>query len=191
VMCSRWSLVHCDCCAGSAQEVAKCMAQRCPSRPFRMGKNPWRKPPSNEQREAMWESGRRLAKAQKSLPSDTEEMGRIPLASTREQTSWPRPARRRSRPPWPSFRAPRAPAPSERAVEQCGCSRLRISVGTWLFEFADALPTTAKRIVRPGALLRRRSGTGRFHTDISGSSVSRLCSNLRGRSVSNSYVDIG
>jgi hypothetical protein len=29
---------HClDCCAGSAQEVAKCMALRCPSWPFRMG----------------------------------------------------------------------------------------------------------------------------------------------------------
>lgn len=78
---------HClDCCAGSAQEVAKCMAQRCPSWPFRMGKNPWRKQPSSEQREAMRESGRRLAKAQKSLPSDTEDDGAGTSAPTREQT---------------------------------------------------------------------------------------------------------
>ena len=59
---------HClDCCGGSAQEVAKCMALRCPSWPFRMGTNPHRKPPSDEQRLAMRERGRRLAKANKSL----------------------------------------------------------------------------------------------------------------------------
>ena len=75
-----------DCCAGSAQQVAKCMSLRCPSWPFRMGKSPWRKPPSNEQREAMRESGRRLAKAQKSLPSDTQDDGAGTSAPTREQT---------------------------------------------------------------------------------------------------------
>jgi hypothetical protein len=64
-----------DCCAGSAQEVAKCMALRCPSWPFRMGRNPWRKPPSDEQQEAMRERGRRLAKANKSLPSKIEDHG--------------------------------------------------------------------------------------------------------------------
>jgi hypothetical protein len=67
---------HClDCCAGSAQEVAKCLQLRCPSWPFRMGKSRWRKPPSNEQQEAMRERGRRLAEANKSLPSDTEDHG--------------------------------------------------------------------------------------------------------------------
>ena len=75
-----------DCCAGSAQQVAKCMALRCPSWPFRMGKSPWRKPPSNEQREAMRESGRRLAKAQKSRPSDTQDDAAGTSAPTREQT---------------------------------------------------------------------------------------------------------
>jgi hypothetical protein len=75
-----------DCCAGSAQEVAKCMALRCSSWPFRMGKSPWHKPPSNEQREAMRERGRRLARAQKSRPSDTEDEGAGTSAPTREQS---------------------------------------------------------------------------------------------------------
>ena len=71
---------HClDCCAGSAQEVAKCMALRCSSWPFRMGTSPHRKPPSDEQKQAMRERGRRLAKANKSLPSHAEDHGtRLP-----------------------------------------------------------------------------------------------------------------
>ena len=32
-----------DCCGGSAQEVRYCTARKCPSWPFRMGTNPWRK----------------------------------------------------------------------------------------------------------------------------------------------------
>jgi hypothetical protein len=68
-----------DCSAGSAQEVAKCMQLRCPSWPFRMGKNPHRKRPSDEQRQAMQERGRRVAKAKKSLASNTEGSGTGPL----------------------------------------------------------------------------------------------------------------
>ena len=30
-----------DCCAGSADEVRKCVSLTCPSWPFRTGKNPW------------------------------------------------------------------------------------------------------------------------------------------------------
>jgi hypothetical protein len=64
---------HClDCCAGSAQEVANCMALRCPSWPYRMGTNPYRKPPSEEQQRAMRERGRRLAEANKTLPPGAE-----------------------------------------------------------------------------------------------------------------------
>lgn len=33
-----------DCCGGSSQEVRYCTARKCPSWPFRTGKNPWRKP---------------------------------------------------------------------------------------------------------------------------------------------------
>ena len=41
-----------DCCCGSANEVKLCTAERCPLWPWRMGKNPYRKPPSEAQREA-------------------------------------------------------------------------------------------------------------------------------------------
>lgn len=41
-----------DCCCGSIKEVALCTAERCPLWPWRMGKNPYRKPPSESQREA-------------------------------------------------------------------------------------------------------------------------------------------
>jgi hypothetical protein len=43
-------------CAGSSDEVRRCVAMTCPSWPFRTGKNPWR-----EVSEARREIGRRLA----------------------------------------------------------------------------------------------------------------------------------
>jgi hypothetical protein len=49
-----------DCCAGSAHEVRLCVAKTCPSWPFRTGKNPWRAPASEAQREA----ARRMAACQ-------------------------------------------------------------------------------------------------------------------------------
>jgi hypothetical protein len=55
---------HClDCCAGSADEVRRCMALRCPSWPFRMGKSRWKaeRALSEEQREAMRERARAMA----------------------------------------------------------------------------------------------------------------------------------
>jgi hypothetical protein len=69
---------HCLDCAGSAHEVNKCMALRCPSWPYRMGINPYRKPPSNEQRQAMQERGQRLARANKSRRSNVEDDGAGP-----------------------------------------------------------------------------------------------------------------
>jgi hypothetical protein len=76
---------HClDCCAGSTQEVAKCMALNCPSWPFRMGTNPHRKRPSGEQRQAMQERGRRLATANRSLRSDAENRGAGPSPCPKE-----------------------------------------------------------------------------------------------------------
>ena len=45
-----------DCCAGSADEVKKCIAVGCASWPFRMGVNPWR-----SVSEGRREAGRRLA----------------------------------------------------------------------------------------------------------------------------------
>jgi hypothetical protein len=53
-----------DCCAEQPHEVRLCAAVRCPSWPFRMGSNPWRKPPSEAKREA----GRRIAARVNSAP---------------------------------------------------------------------------------------------------------------------------
>ena len=41
-----------DCCCGNMAEVARCTAEKCPLHPWRMGKNPYRKPPSEAQLEA-------------------------------------------------------------------------------------------------------------------------------------------
>jgi hypothetical protein len=44
---------HClDCCVYREKEVALCTAVKCPSWPFRMGTDPWRKPASQARREA-------------------------------------------------------------------------------------------------------------------------------------------
>src|SRR5689334_11994705 len=43
-------------CAGTSDEVRRCVAMTCPSWPFRTGKNPWR-----EISQARREAGRRLA----------------------------------------------------------------------------------------------------------------------------------
>ena len=48
-----------DCCAEQPSEVRRCPAVTCPNWPFRMGKNPWRKPPSEARREAGTELARR------------------------------------------------------------------------------------------------------------------------------------
>ena len=46
-----------DCCAGSVAEVRVCTALSCPSWPYRMGSNPWRKPMSDAQRAAARQMG--------------------------------------------------------------------------------------------------------------------------------------
>jgi hypothetical protein len=46
-----------DCCSGSVHEVRLCVAVECPAWPFRLGRNPYRAPPTEAQREA----GRRTA----------------------------------------------------------------------------------------------------------------------------------
>jgi hypothetical protein len=52
---------HClDCCAGSAHEVRLCVSVGCPAWPFRLGRNPYRAPPSDAQREARRRSAARL-----------------------------------------------------------------------------------------------------------------------------------
>lgn len=59
---------HClDCCAGSPGEVRHCTAVKCPSWPYRMGTNPWRKEReiSDENREAAAARLRALAAARR------------------------------------------------------------------------------------------------------------------------------
>jgi hypothetical protein len=51
-----------DCCADQPSEVRLCTAVACPSWPFRMGANPWRKEASDAQREARRKAGARLAR---------------------------------------------------------------------------------------------------------------------------------
>jgi hypothetical protein len=49
-----------------------------------MGTNPWRARPSDEQRQAMHERGRRLAEANRSLASDAEDRGAGPSPYPKE-----------------------------------------------------------------------------------------------------------
>lgn len=44
-----------DCCAGMRDEVVNCLCTKCPLYEFRLGKNPYRKPMSEEKREKMRE----------------------------------------------------------------------------------------------------------------------------------------
>ena len=62
-----------DCCNGSAQEVRLCTAVDCPSWPFRMGKNPWRRKPGQEERAAL---RARLAPKDASAPTAAQKTGR-------------------------------------------------------------------------------------------------------------------
>ena len=49
-----------DCCCGSYTEVEKCEVKKCPLHPFRLGKNPFRKPVSEERRAALSESMKKI-----------------------------------------------------------------------------------------------------------------------------------
>lgn len=61
-----------DCCNGSAQEVRLCTAVDCPSWPFRMGKNPWRRKLGHEERAAL---RARLAAEDASAPTVAQKTG--------------------------------------------------------------------------------------------------------------------
>ena len=54
-----------DCSGGSPAEVADCLARQCALFPFRFGKNPWRPPPSEAQRQAARNNLATLADPQK------------------------------------------------------------------------------------------------------------------------------
>ena len=60
-----------DCCAGSSLEVRLCMAASCPAWPFRLSRNPWRAPASEERRQ----QGRELA-ARRPRGAENQRQGR-------------------------------------------------------------------------------------------------------------------
>lgn len=61
-----------DCCNSSAQEVRLCTAVDCPSWPFRMGRNPWRKLLTDEERA---ERQVRFAGKSPAAPSEAQKSG--------------------------------------------------------------------------------------------------------------------
>jgi hypothetical protein len=61
-----------DCCNGSAREVRLCTAVDCPSWPFRMGKNPWRRPLTGEERA---ERQTRFVGKSPAAPSEAQNSG--------------------------------------------------------------------------------------------------------------------
>jgi len=59
----RRKCLHCS--GGSPAEVADCLVRQCALFPFRFGKNPWRPPPSEAQRQAARNNLATLVKPQK------------------------------------------------------------------------------------------------------------------------------
>jgi hypothetical protein len=77
--------LHCLDCAGSAHEVGKCMALRCPSWPWRMGTNPWRASRS----EAQIEAARRNVLKMHSQHGGTRSLGARDTGTPSEVPEYP------------------------------------------------------------------------------------------------------
>ncbi|WP_199526011.1 hypothetical protein [Rhodosalinus halophilus] len=61
-----------DCCNGSTREVRLCTAVDCPNWPFRMGKNPWRRALTDEERA---ERQARFVAKSPAAPSEAQNSG--------------------------------------------------------------------------------------------------------------------
>lgn len=59
-----------DCCCGRAKEVEACPIEKCPLWRWRLGKNPYRKPLSEERRAAAADRMRKLQAQKKSEEQD-------------------------------------------------------------------------------------------------------------------------
>jgi hypothetical protein len=71
-----------DCCAGQPNEVRNCTAVHCPLWPYRMSTDPWRKEPSEAQREhTRTLAAKRRAEAGKQ-PSGGRESAKTEVAAT-------------------------------------------------------------------------------------------------------------
>lgn len=64
-----------DCCCGSWYEVEQCTAVRCPLHPWRMGKNPYRKPQSEAQKEARLKNLEKMRQKRSSPGNGPKELG--------------------------------------------------------------------------------------------------------------------
>ncbi len=80
-----------DCCCAQADEVRKCVATDCPSWPFRMGTNPFRKKPVLSKAERQ----RRTALLQGAPPASAKEKPRSRSANRAEAQPKPSPAKKR------------------------------------------------------------------------------------------------
>jgi hypothetical protein len=78
-----------DCCGGSPSEVRLCVAVTCPNWPFRTGKNPWRAPPSEAQREAGRRLGARINSAAANPSNALEESNEDLSPATRHRIGRP------------------------------------------------------------------------------------------------------
>jgi len=84
---------HClDCCGYEEKEVALCPAVKCPSWPYRMGTNPWRKPASEARREAARRAmtnlnARRRKRNGAGPPASPPESGIAPLLAERSEAA--------------------------------------------------------------------------------------------------------
>jgi hypothetical protein len=84
-----------DCCAGSAHEVRLCVTLRCPSWPYRMGRDPFRAPLSEERRDAL----RDRAVKGLSLPAKAcsrQGLGEAPVSGLPDSPPTPHRARTRA-----------------------------------------------------------------------------------------------
>src|SRR5215472_1157940 len=93
-----------DCCAYQEKEVALCPAVQCPSWPFRMGTDPWRKPASEARREAARKAMTALNVRRR------KEDGTAPPGSPPDDGTAPSPAAGSVGPPtWATGRGDRIP----------------------------------------------------------------------------------
>src|ERR1700730_3789077 len=103
-----------DCCAGQAKEVALCPAVECPSWPFRMGTDPWRKPASEARRDA----ARRTMTA---LNARRNRGGAIPSIPPPDHGTGPSPASEpTATPTWDTGGGSRTPETVEHRTDGAG-----------------------------------------------------------------------
>jgi len=113
-----------DCCAQQPNEVALCPAVECPSWPFRMGTDPWRKPASEARREAARRvmsnlNSRRRTRDGTAPPGSPPNDGTTPFLAEGFQVA----------PTWATARVDHVPKTELHREERDGCERSRDELG--------------------------------------------------------------